>query len=284
MTVAYNPAKQFEIKVWDVEFRRDPARILMARIYQPQGEGPFPALLDLHGGAWNNQDRTANAPMDEKIAASGVVVAAIDLRVAPEAPYPASVADANYGIRWLKAKAREWKGDPATVGALGSSSGGHLIELCAMRPNDPRYNAHPLLEAPNLDAKLTYVVARSPVSDPFARYQQAEKMKRQEMMEFTKIYFNPWETIYDGNPQHILDRREAVELPPLFILQGELDDNVLPEVQKRFAAAYRAAGGECDLEVFAGCEHRWVAVPGPQTDRAAEMVKDFIARQLQKRG
>jgi acetyl esterase/lipase len=222
--------------------------------------------------------------MDEKIAASGVVVAAIDLRVAPEAPYPASVADANYGIRWLKAKAREWKGDPATVGALGSSSGGHLIELCAMRPNDPRYNAHPLLEAPSLDAKLTYVVARSPVSDPFARYQQAEKMKRQEMMEFTKIYFNPWETIYDGNPQHILDRREAVELPPLFILQGELDDNVLPEVQKRFAAAYRAAGGECDLEVFAGCEHRWVAVPGPQTDRAAEMVKDFIARQLQKRG
>jgi acetyl esterase/lipase len=152
-----------------------------------------------------------------------------------------------------------------------------------MRPNDPRYNAHPLPEAPNLDAKLAYVVARSPVSDPFARYQQAERRQWQEMMEFTKIYFNPWESIYDGNPQHILDRREKVELPPLFILQGELDDNVLPEVQKRFAASYRAAGGECDLEIFVGCEHRWVAVPGPQTDRAAEMVKDFIARQLQKR-
>jgi acetyl esterase/lipase len=283
MSVAYDPAKQFEIKVWDVEFRRDPARTLMARIYQPQGQGPFPALLDLHGGAWNNQDRTANAPMDEKIAASGVLVAAIDLRVAPEAPYPASVADANYGIRWLKAKAGEWRGDPATVGALGSSSGGHIIELCAMRPNDPRYNAHPLPEAPHLDARLTYVVARSPVSDPFARYQQAERRQWQEMIQFSKIYFDPWETIYDGNPQHILDRNEKVELPPLFILQGELDDNVLPEVQKRFAASYRAAGGECDLEIFAGCEHRWVAVPGPQTDRAAEMVKEFIARQLQKR-
>ncbi|MGB7946639.1 MAG: alpha/beta hydrolase [Candidatus Binatia bacterium] len=283
MSVAYDPAKQFEIKVWDVEFRRDPARILMARIYQPQGQGPFPALLDLHGGAWNNQDRTANAPMDEKIAASGVLVAAIDLRVAPEAPYPASVADANYGIRWLKAKAGEWQGDPATVGALGSSSGGHIIELCAMRPNDPRYNAHPLPEAPHLDARLTYVVARSPVSDPFARYQQAERRQWQEMIQFSKKYFDPWETIYDGNPQHILDRKEKVELPPLFILQGELDDNVLPEVQKRFAESYRAAGGKCDLEIFIGCEHRWVAVPGPQTDRAAEMVKEFIARQLQKR-
>jgi acetyl esterase len=280
MTLAYDPSNRFEIKVWDVEFRRDSVRTLMARIYQPQGEGPFPALLDLHGGAWNNQDRTANAPMDESLAASGILVVAIDLRLAPEAPYPASVADANYGIRWLKAKAHEWNGDPAIVGALGSSSGGHVIELCAMRPQDDRYNAHPLPEAPDLDATLTYIVARSPVSDPFARYQQAEKMHRQEMMQFTKIYFNPWETIFDGNPQHILDRGEAAALPPMFVLQGELDDNVLPTVQERFVAAYRTAGGECDLEIFAGCEHRWVAVPGPQTDRAVEMIKQFIARQL----
>jgi acetyl esterase len=280
MTTAYEPSKQYEIKVWDVEFRRDPARTLMARVYQPQGDGPFPALLDLHGGAWNNQDRTANARMDERIAASGILVVAIDLRLAPEAPYPASVQDANYGIRWLKAKAREWKGDPATVGALGSSSGGHVVELCAMRPKDSRYNALPLPEAPNLDATVTYVATRSPVTDPFARYQQAERMNRAEMIQNTKIYFNPWETIYDGNPQMILDRGETVSLPPLLIMQGELDDNVLPAIQEKFAASYRAAGGECQLEVFAGCEHMWVKDPGPQTDRAIEMVKAFIARQL----
>jgi acetyl esterase len=282
MRSAYDPASRFEIKVWDVEFRRAPARALMARIYQPQGDGPFPALLDLHGGAWNNQDRTANAPMDEQLAKSGILVVAVDLTLAPEAPYPASVQDANYGIRWLKAKAREWTGDPATVGALGSSSGGHVIELCAMRPRDPRYNAHLLPEAPEVDATLAYVVARSPVSDPFARYQQAERMHREEMMQNTKIYFNPWETIDEGNPQRILEQREAVSLPPLFILQGELDDNVLPAVQERFAAAYRAAGGACDLEIFKGCEHRWVAEPGPQTDRAGEMIKTFIARQLHR--
>ncbi len=283
MTIGYHPANRYEIKVWDVEFRPVTPRTLMARVYQPQGDGPFPALLDLHGGAWNDQDRTANAPMDENLAASGILVVAIDLRLAPEAPYPASVADANYGIRWLKAKAREWKGDPVTVGALGSSSGGHVIQLCALRPRDSRYNAHPLPEAPSVDATLNYVVARSPVSDPFARYQQAEKMKRQEMMQYTKVYFNPWETIFDGNPQLILERREAVSLPPMFVLQGELDDNVLPEVQERFVASYRAAGGECELEVFTGCEHRWVAKPGPQTDRAYEMIKDFIARQVPRR-
>src|SRR5437016_13319093 len=186
MTTAYDPSKQYEIKVWDVEFRRDPVRTLKARVYQPQGDGPFPALLDLHGGAWNNQDRTANAPMDESLARSGILVVAIDLTRAPEAPYPASVQDANYGVRWLKAKAREWNGDAATVAALGSSSGGHEIELCAMRPKEPRYNAHLLPEAPNLDATVAYVVARSPVSDPFARYQQAEKRQWKEMIQNSK--------------------------------------------------------------------------------------------------
>jgi acetyl esterase/lipase len=277
---AYNPADQYEIKVWDVEFRRTPKRTLMARIYQPQGAGPFPTLLDLHGGAWNDKDRFANVPMDEALAKSGILVVAVDLTLAPEAPYPASVQDANYAIRWLKAKAPEWKGDPATVGALGSSTGGHVAELCAMRPRDPRYSALPLTEAPNVDASLAYVVARSPISDPYTRFQQAEKMKRAEMMQKTRNYFIPWETIFEANPQQILDRGEQVSLPPLLIMQGELDDNVIPAIQEKFAATYRKAGGECHLEVFPGCGHMWVAEPGPQTDRAHQMVKDFIARQL----
>src|ERR671911_2920738 len=209
MPTAYDPSNEYEIKVWDVEFRRDPARTLMARIYQPQGEGPFPALLDVHGGAWNDQDRTANAPVDERLAASGLLVVAIDVRLAREAPYPGSVADVNYGIRWLKSKAREWDGDPKTVGALGSSSGGHVMELCAMRPHDPRYSAHSLPEPADIDATLAYLATRSPVSDPFARFKYAEKMSREEMVRYSKNYFNPWETIHEGNPQEILDRGEA---------------------------------------------------------------------------
>ena len=283
MAIAYDPPAHYEIKIWDVEYRKDAARPLLARIYQPQGAGPFPALLDLHGGAWNDQDRTANAPMDERLAASGILVAAIDLRRAHEAPYPASVADVNYGVRWLKRKAAEWKGDATTLGALGSSSGGHELQLCAMRPRDPRYGAIPLVEAPRLDATLAYVIVRSPISDPLARYEQAKKMKRENLINASENYFRPWESIFEGNPQRILERGEAVALPPMFVLQGELDDNVLPAVQEKFVAAYRKTGGEIDYELFLGCEHRWVIHPGPQTDRAVEMVKAFIARQLRAR-
>ena len=280
MALAYNPSANYEIKVWDEEYRRDPARTLMARIYQPQGTGPFPTLLDVHGGAWNDQDRTANAPVDEKLAASGILVVAIDVCLASEAPYPGSVADANYGIRWLKSRARQWNGDPDTLGALGSSSGGHVIELIAMRPHDSRYGMFPLAEAPDLDATLSYVIARSPISDPVARYEQAQKMQRQNLIHNSETYFNPWDSIYEGNPQRILESGESVSLPPMFILQGALDDNVLPAVQERFAATFRQAGGEVDLEVFEGADHRWIIHPSPQTDRAIDMIKAFIARQL----
>jgi alpha-beta hydrolase superfamily lysophospholipase len=152
-----------------------------------------------------------------------------------------------------------------------------------MRPKDPRYSVHPLAEAPGIDATLIYVATRSPVSDPYARYLNAEKRSWEEMMQYSKTYFNPWENIHEGNPQEILDRREAVTLPPLLIMQGELDDNVLPSVQEKFANSYRSAGGDCQYEVFAGCEHRWVAKESAQTDRAAEMVKEFIAKQLHGR-
>jgi acetyl esterase len=280
MAVTYDPAQQHAIRTWDVEYRRDPARTLMARIYQPQGGGPFPVLLDVHGGAWNDQDRTANAPVDERLAASGLLVVAIDVRLAREAPYPSSVTDAHYAIRWLKARARDWNGDPETLGALGSSSGGHVIELCAMRPHDPHYAVFPLPEAPDLDATLTYVIARSPISDPVARYEQARKMQRTTLIANSELYFRPWDTIMEGNPQRLLERGEAVALPPMFVLQGELDDNVLPAVQERFVATYRAAGGEIDYEVFPGAEHRWIVQPGLQTDRAIAMIKAFIARQL----
>ena len=276
----YDPAAKFETTVSEVEFRRNAAgRMLMARIYQPVGDGSFPTVLDLHGGAWNAKDRKAEEPMDRAIASSGVLVVAIDLTLAPEAPYPACVQDANYGVRWLKLNASRWKGDPSKVGIYGSSSGGHVAELLAMRPHDPRYNAIPL-PATSADASVAYVAMRSPVSNPVARFENAKQLKRDAMMKNTTTFFAPWESIHESNPQEILERREKVSLPPLLIMQGALDDNVLPSIQEKFAATYKAAGGDCRYELFEGCEHEWVATPGPQTDRAREMVKAFIARNV----
>jgi len=279
--MTYDPAAKFEVTVNEVELRRTRAgRVLMARIYQPKGAGPFPAMLDLHGGAWNAKDRHAEEPMDRALAGSGVLVVAIDMTLAPESPYPACVQDANYGVRWLKSNAARWNGSSSKIGIYGSSSGGHVAELLAMRPRDARYNAIPLAGATNVDATVGYVAMRSPISDPYARFQNAERLKREPMMKNHTVFFSPWDTIHESNPQEILERREPVTLVPLLIMQGALDDNMLPAVQEKFVATYKAAGGDCQFQLFEGCEHEWVARPGPQTDRAQAMVKAFVARQM----
>ena len=278
---AYDPKATFELVISEVELRKNTAgRMLMARIYQPKGPGPFPTVLDLHGGAWNRKDRFAEEPMDRALAASGLLVVAVDMTIAPEAPYPACMLDANWSVRWLKANAAKWNGDGAKIGVYGSSSGGHVAELLALRPHDQRYGAIPLASAPNVDASLAWVAMRSPVSNTFARYQNAERRKNENMIKSNKVFFSPWETIHEGNPQEILERKEKVSLPPLLIMQGALDDNVLPEMQQKFAETYRAAGGSCDYRLFDNSVHEWVAEPGPQTDKAREVAKEFIARQL----
>ena len=278
--LAYDPNAHFDLTVSEVELRRNSAgRMLMARIYMPKGQGPFPTVLDLHGGAWNRKNRLAEEPMDRALAASGLLVIAVDMTLASEAPYPACVQDANYSVRWLKVNAAKWNGDASKVGVYASSSGGHVAELLAMRPRDPRYNSIPLVGAPNVDATISCVAMRSPISNTFARFENAQRHGREQMVKYNTVFFNPWESIHEGNPQEILERKEEINLVPLLIMQGALDDNVLPSMQENFVKSYMAAGGNCEYHLFENAVHEWVAEPGPQTEKAREVVKAYFARQ-----
>jgi len=273
----YDPAAKFDLAISELEYRRTAkGRALLARVYQPVGPGPFPVVLSLHGGAWNAKDRSAEDPFNRAIAAAGALVVAVDLTLAPEAPYPACVQDASYALRWLKAKAKTWNGDAGRIGMFGSSSGGHVAELLALRPNDARYN----VLAFDGTASPDYVLMRSPISNTFARFETAQTNKVDAMIKNNTTFFVPWDTIHESNPQEILERKEKVSLKPFLIMQGALDSNMLPVYQTKFVETYRAAGGSCDYTIFEGCEHEWVAQPGPATDRAHNMAKAFIARHV----
>ena len=278
--LSYDPKQSFGLDVTEVEYRRDLNVSWMARVYQPQGTGPFPVMLDVHGGRWNRGTRTNAEVMDRALAESGIVVASIEFRLAPDHPYPAQVADIYYGTRWMKAHARDFNADPGSIGAIGSSSGGHGVFLSGMRPHDPRYAALPLDEAPELDATLNYILACWPVVDPHARYLYAQETNNEGLVAATNAYFTSSDGATEGNPHMILQRGEMVTLPPAIIIQGTEDDNIPVPATKEFAEAYRRSGGEIQLEIFDGMPHGFGYRRGPETDRAVDLVKAFIARQL----
>jgi acetyl esterase/lipase len=276
----FDPAQQLPVAVRDVEYRRDGDAPLLVRLYEPEGAGPFPLLLDVHGGAWNSNDRTANEPMARALASSGLVVAAVDFRQAPAYQYPTALQDIHYAIRWLKAHAAEFRADARRMGALGTSSGGHLALLTAMRPSDPRYAALPLPEAPTVDARLAYVIACWPIVDPYARYEFARETNRSDLMARSEAFFGSFDAMREGNPQGLLDRGEPVELPPVLVIQGTNDNNISVAIVQRFVDSYRAAGGDIALELFEGQPHGFGNQATEAAQRAIARMKAFIARQL----
>src|SRR5688572_28345365 len=100
--LSYSPDATFEVETSDIIYRSAGGIDLKARIYQPQGPGPFPALLEVHGGAWTTQDHLFNQPSQQYLASTGLLVMSIQFRTAAEAPHPAAQEDQSYALRWLK--------------------------------------------------------------------------------------------------------------------------------------------------------------------------------------
>jgi acetyl esterase/lipase len=278
-------AATHEIEVRDLEYRRAEDGPLLARLYQPKGKGPFPALVEIHGGAWAAGDRLNNAPLDEALAKSGIVVLAIDFRMPPKHRYPDSIADIHYATRWLKAHAAEFGSRGDLVAGLATSSGAQQLLLSALKPNDPRYAALPLAPskagAPGEDASLPYLVLCWPISDPLARYRMVKEKGRTPLIQSHDAYWASEAEMAEGSPQRIVEAGEAARLPPAILLQGTGDDNVTPDMADRFVAAWRAKGGSIELHKFAGLPHTFV-MRDPGSDdsrRATELARDFVLRQ-----
>jgi acetyl esterase/lipase len=250
---------------------------LLARIYRPEGAGPFPAVLEVHGGAWVNGDRLNNAAIAEHLAASGILCVSVDFRMPPQARYPVPVADVNGAICWLKAHAEALGSRADLVGALGTSSGGHLVLLNTLRPDDPRYAGAPL---PGVDASVAFAVACWPVADPLTRYRTMQARGNARLVAAHDQFWPDEAAMEEGSPQAILERGETVRTPPVLIMQGTADDNLTPDMASRFADAYARAGGEIALTMFPGMPHAFIpqAPAAPDAVRALGLIVDFIRR------
>ena len=251
--LAAQPA--YSVSVSEIRYRVTNKQILRALVYKPEGEGSFPAMICVHGGAWVSGDRYATQGFADLFAACGFVVMAVDFRMAPYAPYPSSLVDINYAIRWLKQNAAQYSVDPEMIGGLGVSSGGHLILLSAMRPDDARYTEAKLDGAEELDARLSFVITCSGVLDPLARYHMAQKIGERDILACHNAYFGSEAAMSEASPPLILERGEKADLPPGLFFQGGRDERVPDGTAEHMAALYKLAGGVSQAVVYENMEH-----------------------------
>ena len=276
----YDPSASYAVTEHDVEYLNVDGVTRLVRIYQPEGPGPFPMLLSIHGGAWTDKDHTEYESTSTPLAATGIVVAAIGQRVGKGFPYPVQLQDINYGVRWLKAHASDFNGDPDSVGGIGYSSGGHTLPLAAMRPTDPRYSALPLEGSSQVDANFAFTISCWPVIEPYFRYEIAREKGNTDLMEKHHIFFQGDEAMHESTPINIIQSGEKVTLPPAMVMHGTADDVMPIEASERFVAAYNGAGGKAQLVPWQGKGHGWARAAGPEADEFVKIASEFIAKQL----
>jgi len=290
----FDPSGPHQVAFEDVEYGGPDGARLLARIYRPAGAtGPWPTLVDVHGGAWAYFDRTVDAYIDTALAACGMVVVALDFRQAPHR-YPAAVADIVAGIRFVKANADRLGVTPEPLGVVGGSSGGHLALLAALRPAAAEYASTPYLGQNDglTDARVDYVLALWPIADPLARYRYLlERIAQptpvrdrffmpERLKEGHDLFFADEATMAAASVPRIVAGGEAEQLPPLWVGHGVLDENVTLDMTQHLVDAYRAAGGQVELALFEGVGHAFAHIPGADADRCIAGMKGFIAAQL----
>jgi len=254
---------------------------LEALVYRPQVEdgASLPLLIDIHGGAWSSGHRKSGRRYDRALAAAGICVVAIDFRQGPDFKHPAAIVDIQAAIRWCKTT-QELKIVPASLGLVGSSSGGHLALYAAL---DPRP-----IEAGS--DGVDYVIALWPVSNPIARYQYATARLQEDPQSLGRFtpdrlvaghdaYFTGQTQMSDAAIQNILLSGRFARLPPIFIVQPELDENVPVMMSQTLRGAWELAGGTATYKLYPGVAHGFAHADGVQTDQCIEDMIRFVRSQ-----
>jgi acetyl esterase/lipase len=293
----FDESGPYEVEHEDVEYARVAEGPLLARVYRPRAAGAWPALVDVHGGAWCFFDRTVDAYIDERLAACGMVVVALDFRQGAPGRLPRAAADVAAGIRWTRANAPALSARAHTIGAIGGSSGGHLAMLAALCPRSAAFASSAVVGGEDVSGAVSYVLALWPILDPLARYRYLLARRDEPAREARDRIFQPerliaaHETFFAdqaamaaASVQRIVEEQDFQELPPVWIAHPELDENVTLEMSERFVSAYRSAGGDAELEVFAGVGHGFANFGGAAADTCIGRMRRFIASRLAHQG
>ena len=265
---------QSATKITDIEYGRAGGEKLLLDVSVPAGQGPFPVAILVHGGGWSSGDKAGSdqpgngrdisawfAPLTE----ARFAWFSINYRQAPKNRWPACFEDVQTAIRWVKAHAATYKGDPSHIVLFGHSAGGHLVCLAATVVDE--------------SIRVQAVVGFAPVTD----HEQDLPVRQGLSPSLQKLLNRPMEL----NPETLAQLRAIsplnhvrAGLPPFLLIHGDADQTVPIRQSRDFQARLLAAGVPCELMIIPGAGHgflNWEQFSPDYTSRMVDWLKKTLA-------
>ena len=280
----------------DMVWARHDTLALQVRVYRRTDlPGFLPPLITVHGGAWNHFDRTAGVLYQRALAAAGFLVLAIDFRQGPDFRHPCASADVTAAVRWLRVNAGWLGADTSRIGLLGSSSGGHLAMLAGVLPDAVQHRGTPIVVRPSvtdgdpqtaelpvihdeINARVDYLVALWPVSDPYYRYRYAMRAGIERLTRAHERYFADEADMRAASVPRVVTAGEAQHLPPLLVIMPGEDGNVPMDMTFDLLKAWQGRGGYLEYVHFPGEPHGFGYQDSESTRQMLAVVQDYCRR------
>ncbi len=225
----------------DIEFARMGDVSLTLDAFVPEGKGPFPTAILVHGGGWTKGDKqTYIKPLFAPLSEADFTWFTINYRLAPAHKWPACLDDVETAIRWVKAHAAEYKVDPNRIALIGESAGGHLVSMAGTRAGSDTAVAAvvPFYAPHDLETRAKQRRSIGPgISGLFGIKDELNEANLKVLAE--------------GSPINHL----RAGLPPYLLIHGDKDEQVPYEQSPNFQAKTKALGNRCDLITIPGGIH-----------------------------
>ena len=229
-------------------------------LYLPQGKGPFPLVINIHGGGFMMGDKNMlDAPIAEALLAKGIAVASIDYRLSGEAQFPAAIEDAKAAVRFLRANAAKYRLNPDKFMVFGQSAGGNLASLLGTTGNADVFD-NPALGNAGVSSSVVAVIDWFGPSD----FSQMDNQARQQRCPPDHDAADSPESKYLGAPIKTVPEKVKAANPisyidsgdPPFLLQKGSEDCMVPVRQSRMLAdALRRGRVPVTFEMLEGAGH-----------------------------
>ena len=254
-----------------VEFSNAADQHLQLDLARPKnGDGPFPAIVCIHGGGFRAGTRDGYDRLCVTLAQHGYVAVTITYRLSPAAQFPAAVQDCKAAVRWLRANAAKYRVDPARIGATGGSAGGHLALFLGVTAGAKEFEGEGNLDQ---SSAVSCVVSYSGPSDFTKSYG-----KSVDAAEVLPLFFGG--DLSTKRREHIVGSPLYWVTPsaaPTLVVHGTDDKYVAYEQAGWMVEKLKASAVEAELLTLEGAGHGF---KGADMEKAEKALLDFFKKHL----